>query len=138
MPNSIALKIRLSSVVLPILLLVACASTQDEMYLLDKSFMAYERALRWQDYDVMIAFHKNEQENLTVGQRKYLKQFRVTSYNVVFNSVEPDNKHANQIIELKYYKNDSITVRDLTLNNKWEFDDKTQRWYLTNALPDFK
>ena len=138
MTKSISLRIRLSSAVLSLLLLVACASTQDEMYLLDKSFMAYERALRWQDYDVVIAFHKNEQEKLTVGQRKYLKQFRVTAYNVVFNSVEPDHKHASQVVELKYYKNDSITVRDLTLNNKWEYDDKTQHWYLTNPLPDFK
>ena len=108
------------------------------MYLLDKSFMAYERALRWQDYDVVIAFHKNERDQLTAEKRKYLKQFRVTAYDVVYSSVEPDNRHASQVVELKYYRNDSITIHDLTLNNKWVYDEPSQRWYLTNALPDFK
>lgn len=138
MPTSISAKIRTSSLLLALLLLAACATSQDPMYLLDKSFNAYERALRWQEVDVLIAFHKNEHEKLTTEQRKYLKQFRVTSYNVVYSNVAPDGNHASQVIELKYYKQDSITIHELTINNQWEFDEKEQRWYLTNNLPDFK
>jgi hypothetical protein len=139
MPTLFSVKIRTYSVILTLLLLTACATTQDQkMYTLDKSFNAYERALRWQDVDAVIAFHKNEHEKLTVEKRKYLKQFRVTSYNVVFSNVAADGNHASQIIELKYYKNDSMTIHELTINNKWEYDEKTQHWYLTNDLPDFK
>ena len=138
MPKSISSKIRYASLVLSFLLLLACASTQDELYMLDKSFMAYERALRWQDYDVVLAFHKNERHKLTTEKRKYLKQFRVTSYNVVYNKIESGNRQASQVIELKYYKNDSVTIRELTINNKWEFDEATKHWQLTNDLPDFK
>jgi len=138
MPTSISAKIPTAILILPLLLLMACASTQEQMYALDKSFNAYERALRWQEVDVLVAFHKNEHENLTTEKRKYLKQFRVTSYNVVFSNVEVDGNHANQVIELKYYKKDTITIHELTINNKWEYDEKAQRWYLTNNLPDFK
>lgn len=132
------LKLRHFTLALVLLLPAACATTPDELELLDKSFTVYEHALRWQDYDVIIGFHKNEREKLTVEKRKYLKQFRVTGYNVVYSSVEPGNKLANQVIELKYYNNDYGTVRDLTVNNKWEYDEKIKRWQLTNDLPDFK
>ena len=121
-----------------IVALSACASTPDELELLDKSFTLYERALRWQDYDLIIGFHKNERDKLTAERRKYLKQFRVTAYNVVYSKIEKDNKHASQVIEIKYYNDAYATVRELTLNNKWEYDDKALRWQLTNDLPDFK
>ena len=120
------------------LLVSACAVTPDELELLDKSFMAYERALRWQDYDLVIGFHKNEQKKLTPEKRKYLKQFRVTGYNVVHSNVEVDNKHAKQIIELKYYNIEVATLKEITVQNQWEYDDKTFRWQLTNDFPDFK
>ena len=138
MPKSISSKIRHTSLVLSLLLLTACATTQDELYLLDKSFMAYERALRWQDYDVLIAFHKNERDKLTVEKRKYLKQFRVTAYNVVYSKVEQGNRHASQVVELKYYNNEYATIREMTINNKWEYDETTKLWQVTNELPDFK
>ena len=84
-------------------IITACASTPDEIQLLNKSFTLYEHALRWQNYDVVIGFHKNEHETLTEAKRKQLKKYRVTGYNVVYTKVEPDNKSATEIIEIKYY-----------------------------------
>ena len=140
MPMSILAlsKIRHSMLGLVLLFPIACATTPDELELLDKSFTAYERALRWQDYDLIISFHKNEREKLTVEKRKYLKRFRVTGYNVVYSSVEPGNTKANQVIEIKYYDENYATVRDLTISNKWEYDENIKHWQLTNDLPDFK
>jgi hypothetical protein len=117
---------------------VSCATTPDEIELLDKSFVLYEHALRWQDYDIVIGFHKNEQATLTAEKRKQLKKYRVTSYNVVFTKVAPDNKSATQIVEIKYYNDEYSVVRDLTLTNKWVYDPKKMHWQLTNPLPDFK
>lgn len=120
------------------MLLSACATTPDELVLLDKSFFAYERALRWQDFDVVIAFHKNERNKLTEEKRKYLKQFRITAYNIVYSKVEADSRHASQVVELKYYNTAVATVKDLTINNEWVYDEKATRWQLTNDFPDFK
>ncbi len=128
-----------SSFTLASLLLVAsCSTTPEEIELLDKSFTLYEHALRWQDYDLVISFHKNEREKLTEARRKFLKRFRVTSYNVVYNKVEPDNKHALQVVEVKYYNDEYAIVRDVTLNNQWEYDEKANRWHLINDLPAFR
>ena len=118
--------------------LVACASTPDEIKLLDKSFALYEHALRWQDYDVLIGFHKNERDKLTQAKRQFLKQFRVSGYNVVYSNVAADQRHANQIIEIKYYNQDYGVLREMTLNNQWEYDEKALRWQLTNPIPDFR
>jgi hypothetical protein len=116
----------------------ACASTPEELALLDKSFLLYEHALRWQDYDLVISFHKNEHEKLTEAKRKQLKKYRVTSYEVVYTKVESDHKSAARVVEIKYYNEDYARVRDLTLNQQWEFDDKKMRWQQTNPLPPFK
>lgn len=119
-------------------LLNACATTSDELDLLQKSFMLYEHALRWQDYDLIIGFHKDEADKLSETRRQYLKQFRVTSYNVVFSKVEPDERHASQTVEIKYY-NDSYNIeRELTFNLDWEYDEKRKLWLVTSPMPDFK
>ena len=137
-PNTIQ-QIRNFIVVAVLLLgISACSTSADELHLLDLAQMHYERALRWQEYDVLLSFHKNEQQTLTTEKRDRLKQFRVTGYNVIAGSVAPDMRHASQVVEVKYYNTDYQVVRDLTLHNEWEFDPNTNRWYLLNPLPDFK
>jgi hypothetical protein len=117
---------------------LSCATTPDELELLNKSFTLYEHALRWQNYDIVIGFHKNEQATLTEAKRKQLKKYRVTGYNVVYTKVEPDNKHATEVIEIKYYNDEYAVVRDITVTNKWEYDPEKIRWQLNNPLPEFK
>jgi len=136
MPKKITLRILPCLILL--MLVSACATTPDEMDLLDRSFTAYERALRWQDFDLVIAFHKNEQKKLTAEKRRFLKQFRITAYNVVYSKIDPDEKHASQTVEIKYYNTAVATVKELTITNRWEYDDKAFRWQLTNDFPDFK
>ena len=121
-----------------IMLVTACATTQDSMELLDRSLMAYEQALRWQDLNVLIAFHKNEPQSLSPEKRDYFKQFRVTGYNVVYVNIDPDQKHVSQMVEVKYHRDSYANIKDIMLNNRWEFDEATKRWQLTNPLPDFK
>ena len=116
----------------------ACATTPDEMQLFDIALLRYEQALRWQDYDVVVSFHKNEYKTLTSEKRNWLKQYRVTAYNVISSKMDPDRRHAIQIVEIKYYNVDYQVEHGLTLTNQWEYNAKTNRWYLLNPLPDFK
>lgn len=115
-----------------------CAGTSDELHLLDLAQMHYEKAVRWQEYDVLLSFHKNVQQTLTMETRNRLKKFRVTAYNVIAASVAPDYRHASQVVEIKYYNTDYQVVRDMTMHVDWEFDPESKRWFVTNPLPDFK
>lgn len=118
--------------------IAACAGPSEQMQLYDASMRSYEQALRWQDFDVVASFHKNEYKKITKQMRTHFRKFKVTSYNVVSNIMNPDQRHANQIIEIKYYNTDYQVVHEMTLQNRWEFDPKSNHWYLLNPLPDFK
>jgi 23S rRNA A2030 N6-methylase RlmJ len=118
--------------------ITACAGPSQEVQLYDTSLRHYEQALRWQDYDAVVSFHKNAYKALTQEQRKQLRQFKVTSYREVSNVMDPDERHATQLVEIKYYNTDYQIVHDLTLKNQWEYDTKSNHWYLLNPLPAFK
>lgn len=130
--------LKLAATSLLLSLLLACSTTPDEMELLDKSFMLYEHALRWQDYDLVIGFHIPEHETLTEQKRKQLKKYRVTGYNVVYSRVDPEKMKAKQIIEITYYNDEYAVVRDLTVTYNWQYNEKNTRWEINNPLPDFK
>ena len=130
--------IKKTATILLLSVTAACSVTPEEIEILDKSFLLYEHALRWQDYDVVIAFHKSEREKLTQVKRKQLKKYFVKGYDVVYTKVEPDNIHATQVVEIKYYNDEYAILRDLTVTNKWEYDAEKVRWQITNPLPDFR
>lgn len=119
-------------------LLISCATTPDPVESLATSMTAYERSLRWQNFDAVIAMHKNEHNKLTTEKRKFLKRFRITGYNEVYRKLETDGSTASQTVEVKYYNQEYGVVREVTLKNEWEYDKKQSRWYLTNPLPDFR
>jgi len=119
-------------------LLSACSSVPKELETLDDMMNMYERALRWQNYDGVISLHKNDRGKMTPEKRRYLKRFRVTSYDEVYRKLGANNKSATQVIEVKYYNDDYAVIKGLTLRNQWEYDDKTKRWQLDNPFPNFK
>lgn len=120
------------------ILIVSCTSVPSEFQQLDKTMFAYERALRWQNYDMLIAFHKNQNQNLTQEKRKYLKRFRVTAYDEAYRKINNEALSALQVIEIKYYNDEYAVVRNMTLRNQWEYDKATGHWLLSNPFPEFK
>ncbi len=121
------------------LLLGSCAFPSQSMKEFDKSFRLYEKAMRWQDYDLVLGFHKNAtQKELSPARRKQLKQFRVSGYNIVLTNIDPDEQHATHVIEVKYYNQDYNVVREMTITNKWEWSEIKERWELTNPFPSFR
>jgi len=120
------------------LLLMSCATTPDHVESLDLSMTAYERSLRWQNFDTVIAMHKNEHSKLTAERRKFLKRFRITGYNEVYRKLGTDGYTASQVVEVKYYNQEYGVVREITLKNEWAYDKEQLRWYLINPLPGFR
>jgi len=117
----------------------SCAIQSQEMKDFEKSYRLYEKAMRWQDYDLMLGYHKNAKKSeLNEASRKRLKKFRVSGYNVLFMKIEPDEQSATQMIEIKYYNQDYNVVRDMTITNLWEWSEKKERWELANPFPDFR
>lgn len=116
----------------------ACAGTSVEVTQYDLAQMRYEQALRWQDYNMVLSFHKNEYKNPNRISRKRFKHFKVTEYKVISNIFTPDMRHATQRVEVRYFNTDYQIVHSMTLINKWEYDPKANIWYLLNPMPVFK
>ena len=117
--------------------LSACAGISDTAYKLDNTTFAYERALRWGEYDVAYSAHINEKGPLSADERKKLKHFRLTGY-TVSQTKFTDDKHATQRVELRYYNDENVRERTLNLSVEWEYDDVGNRWQITSPFPVFK
>ncbi len=127
---------RLITVLVLGLMLSACGvlpSDKFDSYKMSSS--AYEKALRWGDFYSAYSFHKNEKP-LTEKERARLKNIRVSEFEAINNIIDPDEKNARQIIELKYYVEAYQIVKSVTFNLKWEYDEKQKSWFITSPFPE--
>lgn len=116
--------------------LFSCATTPDEMVLLDRSIMSYERAIRWGDFVRAKSFHKSS-PTLSDLERRRLKFYRVTGYDTLRNEVA--NKHnAYLFAEVKYHKVDQAIIRTISFKQHWKRDKDSKTWYLNSSFPKFK
>lgn len=127
---------RLTAFVLFVLFLTACAHNSEQGRMFERSTFAYERALRWGEFNKALAFHQGRDEPLEEQTRQRLKQVRVTSYDTVYARRISENE-VEQIVEVKYYLENQVVERSLTLKQHWQYDEKKQAWYLTNSFPTF-
>lgn len=121
-----------------ILSLAACAGPSAEMQSYDMSQMRYEQALRWQDYEAVVSFHKNAYKHASKQARKRFRKFKVTEYKIISDVMSPDMRHTTQTVDIKYFNTDYQIVHSMTLHNQWEYDAKAKHWYLLNPMPAFK
>jgi len=116
--------------------LYSCAVSPDEMVLLDRSIMSYERAIRWGDFTRAKSFHKKD-PTLSDLERRRLKLYRVTGYSTLQNDVR-DRHNAYLYVEVKYYKNDRPVIKTITLKQHWKRDNDSKIWYLDSQFPKFR
>lgn len=116
--------------------LYSCAVSPDEMVLLDRSIMSYERAIRWGDFARAKSFHKND-PTLSDLERRRLKLYRVTGYSTLQNDVQ-DRHNAYLYVEVKYYKNDRPVIKTITSKQHWKRDNDSKTWYLDSPFPKFR
>ena len=116
----------------------SCATLSDQMRQLQEALRRYEYALRWQDFDLAMSLHKNVTKQLSPEERKHLKQFKVTAYNVKYSRVYDGETKCTQIIEIGYYIEDRVVLKEMTIKNEWEYDEDKYIGRLTNDYPEFK
>ena len=116
--------------------LFSCSIAPDPAVTLDKSVTSYERAVRWGEFVRAKSFHKNDSE-LSDLERRRLKFYRVTGYTTLQNST-PDPHNAYLTVEIKYYKNDQLVIKSVTVKQHWKRDKKSTLWYLDSPFPKFR
>ncbi len=109
----------------------------------------YGRMLRWGFYDAAAAFLRRPPADgpehpagTDPGPAEVdtaaLKPVRVTNYEIVSQRFSPsDPNRATVRAHVEYYREDSPTVREITDEQHWWYDEDAGRWYLDGTLPDF-
>lgn len=116
--------------------LPSCSVTPDEMVLLDRANMSYDRAIRWGDFGRAKSFHKDSPV-LSDLERRRLKLYRVTDYKVLQNDT-PNRHNSYLLVEIKYYKNDRPVIKSVTVKQHWKRDGESEIWYLDSPFPKFR
>jgi hypothetical protein len=122
------------------LLLLGCAKYKELTRLkkFDDLSMSYEHAIRWSDFDYAAAFVRDPESEEKSPDPEIVKLVRVTNYKVKRTAISPDEKQIAKIVEISYYRSDTMIVNTITEQELWEWDDENQRWDLKSGLPDFK
>ena len=112
-----------------------CAGVPSEIESLDKTLKAYERTLRWASMDQANLYLKDK-VTFSERERKRLKGIQVTGYRIITS--EASTKKASQVVEIRYFNELYAVERTITDQQKWEYDEEEERWYLVSRLPRFK
>ena len=124
-----------------VLLIVGCAKIeiQKQMTLFDETIRAYDRAIRWGEYEEAFAYKKlSDQDNKVPDFAEY-RQIRVTAYKVKKTILDEESfSKVVRFVDIQYYRMSNVTVKTLIDRQKWEYNEEVDRWYLMSDLPTFE
>ena len=123
-----------------VLLLVGCTTVQglSRLSSLESTSEAYEKAMRWGEYQVASSFIKTQETHGESPNLKKLEKIKITSYKPMERNTSDDKLQAHQTVEIKYYNTDYLIEKTIVDKQLWEYDEEQKAWYLQSALPDFK
>jgi hypothetical protein len=123
-----------------VFLILGCAGMQTgkKMTLFDDTRRAYLQALRWGDYEAAYAFKNLQGADNQKPDFEDLHRIRVTAFSVKQTIVSEDKSTIVSIVDFQYYRITNVTVKNLIDQQKWEYNEEANRWYLTSGLPAFK
>jgi len=124
-----------------VLLFFGCAQVQkrDQMLLFDDTSKSYDLAIRWGEYEEAFAFKKLSDKDDKLPDFAEYRQIRVTSYKVKKTIVDEESfSKIFRIVDIQYYRMSNVTVKNLIDQQKWEYNEKLDRWYLMSDLPVFE
>jgi len=124
-----------------VLLILGCAGikTGQQMALFDETSRAYDRAIRWGDYEEAYAFINLSDQDENLPDFAEYRQIRVTSYKVKKTIVDEEGfSKVMRIVDIQYYRMNNVTVKTFIDRQRWEYNQEKDRWYLMSELPAFE
>ncbi len=108
----------------------------------DKTSNSYRIYIRWGEYEKAEAFIKMREGIPSKLDLDHLNQIHVTSYDVIKEYVSLDEekfpKEIVEDVEIEFYPESTLTVKNLRHQQVWWYDVEEERWYLDTDLPDFR
>ena len=129
-----------SIIIVLIVVITGCATLEEQkkMDSLDIVINSHENAIRWGYYEMTESYIKKTEESQYTHDYSSLKNYKVTSYEVLKGKVEEDGMQAMQTVEIKYYHVKHLIEKVLIDKQLWEYDVSEKKWYLQSGLPVFQ
>jgi hypothetical protein len=118
-----------------LLALYGCIS-DPKMVELDDTLRAYDRAVRWGNYQMIPSFRSKDKANEVLAYDR-LKSIRITGYSQKQFRVSDKGTEADQIVEIRYYDENVAREKVEIDRQKWTYDTDSNRWVLISDLPKF-
>jgi hypothetical protein len=103
---------------------------------LEDTLRAYERAVRWSDFQLVPGFRGKEKASEVLAGEK-LKSIKVTGYTARQLLVSDTGMAASQIVEVRYYDENVAREHAVIDRQKWVYDSDVDHWVLVSQLPAF-
>ena len=97
----------------------------------------YGTAIHWSNFEDAAYYIKDPKKEVDLSDLKNLEQIKVTSYEVKKISVSKEGLKVRQVVQIRYYRTDTLIEKTLTDDQLWEYDEADKRWHI-QSLPDFK
>jgi hypothetical protein len=111
-----------------------CATSRLEQ--LDATLRAYERAVRWGDFQTAFALASQSEAPLPDFRR--LQNIRITSYDRLGSPQgNADSTRLVQFVEIRYVNVNNMSERVLTDKQEWVYSPSGEHWKLRSAFPAF-
>jgi hypothetical protein len=122
-----------ATAIMVVAVLAGCAGGLTRKDRLDYTLRAYERSIRWSQFDAASGFEAGGRA--AVPDR--LQRIKVTSYDVVESTLADDKERAQQTVRIRYYDTDDMRERIAIDHQDWRYDTAKEKWVLQSGLPPF-
>ena len=120
------------------------AKARDRTLLLENTVNSYSQAIRWNEWRIA-AKHIRLRPELTetLSPQELAKGLvlpegiRVSNYQM--HGINADNEltSAGVVATISYYREDSVSVRQLQYTQDWWYDPEARTWFMSGRLPKF-
>jgi hypothetical protein len=122
------------------LVIAACNGTNVKLKAnsLEKAIDEYSAAWRWALYDNITAMHKNKDGGNFELDSEKLKTVRVTAYRITEKIINESVTEATVKGEIEYYYTTQGTLKKVSFEHLWWYDETRKSWFNASQIPQFK
>jgi len=120
------------------LLTSACETmkSRDRSYNFDLQIIAYEKAVRWNEWEVAEGYRRPDGNFIPTDFSQY-EGIKVSSINTLSSVPSADGNLITMKSKISYFLERSQSLRETTHVHQWEYDTELKRWFLITPLPRF-
>jgi len=121
------------------ILFMGCAvlSEKYKMEEYGRTIDSYETAMRVSDFNVACQYIAPDVLSHEDCMQRY-ENVKIASYKVLSAKVADDTQKVDLKVEVSYFLLDRYVVKKVQIEQSWQYEEASKRWFLNTVPPDFR